>query len=98
MIKTYNDSGIGRTRVFFMFDGGVVVGKWSICTHAGIQFYVDDYVAEQIHKFNLVMDGLKPVLELKDGETLFVPEENDEYKKRKEIKELEERLQELKAD
>lgn len=98
MIKTYNDSDIGRTRVFFVFDGSVVVGNRSICTRAGIQFYVDDYVAEQIHKFNLVMDGFEPKLELKDGEQLFVPKECEAYKKKKEIEELERKLKELKGD
>lgn len=98
MIKTYNDSDIGRTRVFFVFDGGVVVGNRSICTHAGIQFYVDDYVAEQIHKCELYFDGFTPKLRVKEGETLFVPEENDEYKKRKKIEELEQKLKELKGD
>ena len=102
MIKIYEEHDAGRVKVFFVIEdgvsSGVLVGNKTIATKQGIQFYVDDYVAEQIHKFNLVMDGLTPRLTVKDGETLIVPEENDEYKKRKEIEELEERLQELKAE
>jgi len=102
MIKTYEEHDVGRVRVFFVIENGIVsgvlVGNKTIATKQGMQFYVDDYVAEQIHKCNLYIDGLTPRLTVKDGETLIVPEENDEYKKRKEIEELEERLQELKAE
>ena len=102
MIKIYDEGGKGRVKVFFsIIDGRFIetyIGKSFVPTGQGIQFYVDDYVAEQIHKFNLKMDGLEPKLELKEGETLFVPEENDEYKKQKEIEELERKLKELKGD
>jgi len=102
MIKTYSDHDKGRVKVFFVIEdgklSGILVGNKTVSIKQGFQFYVDDYVAEQINKCELYIDGLTPKLRVKDGETLIVPEENDEYKKRKEIKELEERLQELKAD
>jgi len=102
MIKIYPEKKENTTKVFFVINKNkvtsVLVGNQTISDRKGIQFYVDDYVAEQIHKCNLYIDGLTPKLIVKDGETLIVPEENDEYKKRKEIEELEERLQELKAD
>jgi len=102
VIKIYEDNKGKQTKVCFTIKNNeitsVTVGNQAVMTKQGIQFYVDDYVAEQIHKCNLYIDGLTPKLIVKDGETLIVPEENDEYKKRKEIEELEERLQELKAD
>src|SRR5690625_7570637 len=103
MIRTYKKFKKNRTKVFFVVnsDGSIIsikTGNQVVAVEQGFQFYVDDYVAEQINKCELYIDGLTPKLRVKDGETLIVPEENDEYKKRKEIKELEERLQELKAD
>jgi len=102
LINIYDDYEKGRVKVFFKLKGdkvaGVTVGNRAVNAEAGIQFYVDDYVSEQIHKFNLKIDGFEPKLELKDGEQLFVPEENDEYKKRKEIKDLEEKIKKLKGD
>ena len=101
-VKIYDDKDVNNVRVCFIIKNNnvtsVVVGNMSFCDEKSIMFYVDDYVAEQIHKFNLVMDGFEPKLELKEGEQLFVPEENNEYKKQKEIEELEKRLNELKAD
>lgn len=100
MIKIYEDFRNGRTKVCFTIKGGdvssVIVGNRTVMTNQGFQFYVDDYVAEQIHKCELVLDGLTPKLVLKEGETLVVPTEEEE--KEKEIKELEERLQRLKAE
>lgn len=102
MIKTYEEHDEGRVKVFFVIEGGVssgvLIGNKTIATKQGIQFYVDEYVAEQIHKCNLYIDGLTPKLIVKEGETLFVPEECDEYKKQKEIEELEKKLKELKGD
>lgn len=100
MIKTYEDSGVNRTKVCFTVKDNnvtsVIVGNQAVMTRQGFQFYVDDYVAEQIHKCELVIDGLTPKLVLKEGETLEVPTEVDE--KEKEIKELEKRLKQLKAE
>ena len=101
-VKIYDDKDVNNVRVCFIIKNNnvtsVVVGNMSFCDEKSIMFYVDDYVAEQIHKFNLVMDGFEPKLELKEGETLFVPKESEAYKKQKEIEELEKRLNELKAD
>ena len=102
-IKIYGEPDEKVVKVFFRVDDSdnvvsVAVGNSAVNYGKGFQFYVDDYVAEQIHKFNLKMDGLEPKLELKEGEQLFVPEECEAYKKQKEIEELEQRLQQLKAD
>lgn len=102
MIKTYNECEKGRTKVFFVVKNNEVtsikVGNQVISTDQGFQFYVDDFVADQIHKCELYIDGLTPKLRVKDGEQLFVPEECEAYKKQKEIEELEQRLQQLKAE
>lgn len=102
MIKTYADFDVTRVKVFYSVKDnnvtGVTVGNQSVPTEQGFQLYVDYYVAEQIHKCELYIDGLTPKLRVKEGETLFVPDENDEYKKQKEIEELEKRLKELKGD
>lgn len=100
MVKTYSEYSTGRTKIFIAIDDDKVVsitsGNNAITVRQGVQFFVDDYVAEQIHKCELMLDGLTPKLVLKEGETLEVPTEEDE--KEKEIKELEERLQKLKAE
>ena len=103
MIKTYNEQKNGKVKVFFQVNeygevNNIFVGNQAVATGGGFQFYVDYYVAEQIHKCELYIDGLTPKLRVKEGETLFVPEECDEYKKQKEIEELEKRLKELKGD
>lgn len=102
VIRTYDTRKKGTTKVFVVIkdnkSSSVVVGNQAISTDMGFQFYVDDYVAEQIHKCELYLDGLTPRLRVKEGETLFVPEENDEYKRQKEIEELEQKLKELKGD
>lgn len=100
---TYAKKGVGRTKVFFVVDekgnvSGKKVGNQVVSMEQGIQFYVDDYVAEQIDKCELYMEGFIPKLKVKEGEILFVPEECDEYKKQKEIEELERKLKELKGD
>lgn len=100
MIETYADYKKGRNKIFFSLENdkvsSVAIGNQVIPTGQGFQFYVDDYVAEQIHKCELVIDGFMPKLVLKEGEALEVPTEEEE--KEKEIKELEERLQQLKAE
>lgn len=78
MIEIYNGKGPGRTKVFFVTSKdevtSVIIGNQSVSTGQGFQFYVDDYVANQIDKCELVMDGLKPTLQVKDGEEIEVPE------------------------
>lgn len=99
MISSYNEPKNKRTKVFFYVNDGTVtsvsIGNSVVPTGQGFQFYVDDYVAEQIHKCELVLDGLTPKLVLKEGEALEVPTEEEE--KEKEIKELEDKLQKLKG-
>ena len=98
VIKTYKDSGNGRyTKVFFTVDDGEVrsvkVGNQVVPLEQGFQFYVDDYVALQIDKCELSLDGM-PKLRLKEGEELEIPDELE--KKRREIEELERKLEKLK--
>jgi len=100
-IKIYGEPDEKVVKVFFRVDDSdnvvsVAVGNSAVNYGKGFQFYVDDYVAEQIHKCELIIDGFTPKLMIKEGETLEVPTEEEE--KEKEIKELEERLQKLKAE
>lgn len=100
MIKTYSENKKGRTKVFFKVRedivSSVIVGNQAVSTEQGYQFYVKDYVADQIDKCELYMDGLTPKLRLKEGESLDVPTEEEE--KEKEIQELENKLKQLKGD
>ncbi len=96
-IETYDTRQPGTTKVFFkVIDGdvaSVIIGNRAVSTDRGYQFYVDDYVADQIDKCELFMDGLTPKLRLKDGETLEVPEKTE---KEKEIERLEYELEQAK--
>jgi|SRR5690625_3836377 len=101
MIKTYDSNVRGKTKVFFVIDkeGKVIsriVGNQAINVDAGFQFYVDDYVADQIDKCEFYLEGLIPKLRLKEGEELEIPTEEEE--KEREIKELEQRLKQLRGD
>src|SRR5690625_6335063 len=78
MIKTYDSNVRGKTKVFFVIDkeGKVIsriVGNQAINVDAGFQFYVDDYVADQIDKCEFYLEGLIPKLRLKEGEELEIP-------------------------
>lgn len=67
-----------------MHDGkvaSVIVGNRAVSTERGYQFYVDNYVAEQIDKCELYFDGLSPSLRVKDGEELDVPEKTEREKR-----------------
>lgn len=102
MIKIYDKYADGRMKIFFYIneDGEVTrttVGNQAVSVGRGLQFYVDDYVADQIDKCELVIERL-PILKVKEGETLHVPKENDEYLKQKRIEELEEELRRLRED
>lgn len=96
MVKTYNESSPGRTKVFFVVRDGlvsrVITGNHAVSTEQGLQFYVDDYVAEQIYKCELFIDGLEPKLIVKEGETIEVPEKSE---KEKEIERLKFELEKL---
>lgn len=102
LIRTYRERDGDKVKVFFSIKDNnvtsVTIGNQSVPVDQGFQFYVDDFVADQIHKCELYIDGLTPKLRVKEGEQLFVPEECEAYKKQKEIEELEQRLQQLKAD
>ena len=96
MVKIYNESGPERTKVFFVVRDGrvsrVITGNHAVSTEQGLQFYVDDYVAEQIYKCELYIDGLEPKLIVKEGETIEVPEKSE---KEKEIERLKFELEKL---
>lgn len=96
MIKIYNESSPGRTKVFFVVRDGqvsrVITGNHAVSTEQGLQFYVDDYVADQIYKCELYIDGLEPKLIVKEGETIEVPEKSE---KEKEIERLKFELEKL---
>lgn len=102
MIKTYDKPKEGRTKVFFVIneDGettSIQVGNNVVPTGKGFQFFVDDYVAGQIDKCELVIEG-SPTLAVKEGEVIHIPEESEEYKRRKRIEELKEELRRLKEE
>ena len=96
-IETYDTRQPGTIKVFFKVVNGnvtsVIIGNQAVSAERGYQFYVDDYVADQIDKCELFMDGLSPKLRLKDGETLEVPEKSE---KDKEIERLEYELEQAK--
>lgn len=96
-METYNQNGQGRTKVFFtVVDNAVanvIIGNNAVPTGQGYQFYVDDYVAEQIHKCELYLDGLTPKLRLKEGEELVVPQKTEKELEIERLKYELERLQ-----
>jgi len=96
MVKTYNESSPRRTKIFFVVRDGrvsrVITGNHAVSTEQGLQFYVDDYVAEQIYKCELYIDGLEPKLIVKEGENIEVPEKSE---KEKEIERLKFELEKL---
>ena len=98
-IETYDIRQAGSIKVFFkVFDGDVtsiIVGNRAVSTDGGYQFYVDDYVADQIDKCEMYLDGLTPKLKLQEGETLEVPEKSE---KEKEIERLQFELEVLKNE
>lgn len=100
-IKIYSKKDKGRMKVVLTLDDDdniirTMVGNSAISHDKCIQFYLDDYVANQIDKFNIRLDGnVDPIFELKKGEELEVPSDAD--RKQKEIEKLERRLKELKG-
>ncbi|WP_405100823.1 hypothetical protein [Oceanobacillus sp. FSL H7-0719] len=96
-MQTYDTRQPGTTKVFFKVNDGavasVIIGNRAVSTDSGYQFYVDDYVADQIDKCEIYLDGLTPKLKLKEGEILEVPEKSE---KEKEIERLEYELERLK--
>lgn len=84
-ITTYDTRQPGTIKVFFKVHDGkvasVIVGNRAVSTERGYQFYVDDYVADQIDKCELYFDGLSPSLRVKDGEEIEVPEKTEREKR-----------------
>ncbi|MFD2133350.1 hypothetical protein ACFSKI_19225 [Pseudogracilibacillus auburnensis] len=79
MIETYSRNAPGRIKVFFVLDENdnvtsIKTGNRVVSTDQGFQFFVDNYVADQIDKCELYLDGFTPKLRVKEGETIFVPE------------------------
>src|SRR5690625_7251794 len=101
MVNVYDEYKVGRTKVFLVIKDkeitSVITGNRAVVKdESGIQFYLDDYIVEQLDKFNIAIDGGSPVLILKEGETINEPTEK--IKKQREIQKLEKRLEKLKAD
>lgn len=100
MIEVYENNDEGdKIKVFFSVKrgglGSLTIGNSAISKTSGIQFYVDDYVALQLDKMNISMDGFTPKLELKEGEELIIPEKSE---KEKEIERLKKELERLQAE
>ena len=96
-IKTYSNQEDGATKVFFVVKDnlvmGVKVGNQVVSVDTGFQFFVDDYVAEQIDKCELFLDGFTAKLRIKEGETLDVPGDEDKERRIAELQRELERLQ-----
>lgn len=97
-IETFNDNVDRKyVKVFFAVEDGDVVGisvgNQVVSVEQGFQFFVKPYVATQIDKCELYMDGLTPKLRVREGEELEIPTENEER-----IRELEEELKRLKGE
>ena len=95
MIKTYKNSDGGKVKVFFVLDDdnnitSVKMGNRVVPVEQGFQFYVDDYVAQQIDKVGIDFSDGKP--HLIEKETIELPQKSE---KEKEIERLEKELREL---
>ena len=95
-IKTYDTRKPGTLKVFVKIHEGrivsVIIGNQAVATDQGFQFYVDDYVAEQIDKCEFYLDGITPKLRVKDGEEIIEPKLTE---KEKEIRRLKFELERL---
>src|SRR5690625_6763117 len=78
-IKVYNRKQTGLVKLFFEVNDGqvqsVAVGDQVVTKEQGFQFYVDDYVADQIDKCAFTMEEFTPKLVLREGEELIIPTE-----------------------
>src|SRR5690625_7790832 len=96
-IKVYNRKQTGLVKWFVDVNDGqfqsVAVGDQVVTKEQWFQFYVDDYVADQIDKCAFTMEEFTPKLVLIEGEELIIPTEEQE--RQKEIEELEKRLRQL---
>ena len=97
IIKTYSTKQDNTTKVFFGFDGdklsNILVGNRAVPRTSGYQFYVDDYVADQIDKVDIDFNNGKPTLVVKEGETINKPQKTE---KELRMEELQRELEELK--
>ncbi|MEN2468241.1 hypothetical protein [Ornithinibacillus sp. JPR2-1] len=96
VIKTYDTRQAGTLKVFLKIHDGaissVIIGNQAVATEQGFQFYVDDYVAEQIDKCEFYLDGITPKLRVKEGEEIIEPELTE---REKEIRRLQFELEQL---
>ncbi len=97
LIETYEENIDGdKVKVFISIKDGdahtITIGNNAVSKKSGIQFYVDEHVSLQLDKFDFIMDGLVPTLELREGEELVIPEETE---REKEIKRLKKELEQL---
>ncbi|WP_077317568.1 hypothetical protein [Virgibacillus proomii] len=101
-IETYSNNDKGDlVKVFFSVDSNnnvesITVGNQVVPVGKGFQFYVKNYVAEQIDKTELIISDIFPKLKVREGEEIEVPTE--EQQKQKEIEELERKLKELRGE
>lgn len=97
-IKVYSKKKSGLVKVFFEVSNGevqsVTIGDQVVVKEQGFQFYVDDYVADQIYKCTLYMDGFTPKLVAREGEIINEPEKTEKEleieRLRRELEALEE--------
>jgi|SRR5690625_605689 len=99
MVKTYDSRQPGTVKVFVVVKDeritSIIIGNQTVATERGYQFYVVDYVADQIDKFDITFDGYIPILDLKEGEELIVPVKSE---KQLEIERLRRELEALEED
>ncbi|GGB26959.1 hypothetical protein GCM10011409_00290 [Lentibacillus populi] len=99
-VKTYEDDNRhDKVRIFFNVDkegnvSSVLMGNQAIPSRQGHQFYVDEYVALQVDKIEIINPGM-PILKVKDGEEIEIPDEVKQNEDK--IKRLEKELNELKG-
>src|SRR5699024_10856695 len=95
MIKTYKNSDGGKVKVFFVLDDdnnitSVKMRNRVVLVEQGLQYYVYDYVAQQIDKDGIEFSDGKP--QLIEKETSELPQKSE---KEKEIERLVKELREL---
>lgn len=98
-IKTYDSQEDGTTKVFFSVKDNLVVsvsvGNQIVVLEPGFQFFVDDYVALQIDKCEMYLEGFTAKIKVREGEEIDVPTDAD---KENEIAELQRKIDKLKGD
>jgi len=98
VVNVYDSRKNRRMKVFLVLDESdnirsIKLGNNAVATEKGVQFYLDDYVADQLDKFYITLEGTNPIFELIEGEELLIPTEEQE--RQKEIEDLERRLKQL---